>query len=244
VFSYSLIREYYDHDMKQATHYINELLGYDSKYEKYIKKITTAFKSLNGLGVKNYTDLIRKVESKEKCEKFLKRTELSFEDFVSTINCVFRWILPHRLYLRELIDMKNDSHKNNIKELRNHKIRFNLDILEYAGTQESREKISMETGISKSFILDLVNLADLSRLPYSNRKTVKHLFAGGYNSVAKIAQTDTEKLMEDMKSYFEKLGVKLSGFIDLRGIARWAKTMPQLLCVHAPTKTLTYAKEL
>jgi hypothetical protein len=66
----------------------------------------------------------------------------------------------------------------------------------------------------------------MSRLPHSNRKTVKHLLARGYDSVAKLAQTDPEKMIEDMKSYFDRIEVKLSGFIDLKGIARWAKTTP------------------
>ena len=66
----------------------------------------------------------------------------------------------------------------------------------------------------------------MSRLPYSNRKTVKHLFAGGYDSIAQLAKGDSEKMIEDMKSYFDRKGVKLSGFIDLKGIAQWAKTVP------------------
>lgn len=226
VFSYSFIQEYYDHDMRQATDYIKELLGYDPKFEKYVAKIANVFNSLNSLGVENYTDLIRKVENKEKCEDFLKKTELSFENLIFTINFIFRWVLPHNLYLRELIDIENESHKNYIEELRKRKIRFNMDILERGRIREDREKLAKETRIPKSFILHLVNLADVSRLPYSNRKTVKHLFAGGYDSLAKLAQTDSEKIMEDMKLYFNRIGVKLSGFIDLKGIAQWARTMP------------------
>ena len=105
----------------------------------------------------------------------------------------------------------------------------NLDLLEYGSTRNCREKLSKETGIQERFIVDLVNLADMSRLPYSNRKTVKHLFAGGYNSIAQLAKADSEKMIEDMKSYFGRLGVKLSGFIDLKGIAQWAKTIPAIV---------------
>ena len=101
--------------------------------------------------------------------------------------------------------------------------------MEYGRTGEGREKLAKETGIPKSFILDLVNLADMSRLPYSNRKTVKHLFAGGFDSVAKLAQVDSEKISEVMKSYFDRMGVKISGFIDLKGIAQWAKTIPAII---------------
>jgi len=73
-----------------------------------------------------------------------------------------------------------------------------------------------------------VNLADMSCLPFSNRKTVRHLLAGGYGSMTKLAQTDSE-IVEDMRLYFEWIGIRLSGFIDLKGIARWAKTVPIVL---------------
>jgi len=229
VFSYSFVQEYYNHNMSEAIDYVRKLFGYNPKYAKHVSKTTNTLKSLGGLRVENYTDLILKVENKEKCEGFLRKAQLSFEDFIATLNYVFRWVLPHKLYLRELIDTENESHKNYIEELRKHKIRFNLDILECGRAGEGREKLAKETGIPKSFILDLVNLADMSRLPYSNRKTVKHLSAGGFDSVAKLAQVDSEKISEVMKSHFDRMGVKLSGFIDLKGIAQWAKTIPAIV---------------
>ena len=229
VFSYIFVQEYYNHNMSEAVNYVRKLLGWNPKYAKHVSKTTNMLKSLGSLSVENYTDLIPKVENKEKCEDFLRKAQLSFEDFISTLNHVFRWVLPHKLYLRELIDTKNESRKNYIVELRKHKIRFNLDILEYGRAGEGREKLAKETGIPKSFILDLVNLSDMSRLPYSNRKTVKHLSAGGFDSVAKLAQADSEKISEVMKSYFDRIGVKLSGFIDVKGIAQWTKTIPAIV---------------
>jgi hypothetical protein len=226
VYSYDFIQEYYDHNMNNATYYVKKLLGYDVKYENYISRITDVFNNLNDLGVENYTDLIRRIENKEKCEIFLIKTQIPFEDLISTLNYIFRWFLPHNLYLRELIDIENESHKDNIEELRKHGIRFNLDILEHGRTRDDREQLSRETGIQNHFIVYLVNLADVSRLPYSNRKTVKHLFASGYTSITQLSKEDSKTIIEDMKSYFKRKGIKLSGFIDLKGIVQWAKTIP------------------
>jgi predicted MPP superfamily phosphohydrolase len=226
VFSYSFIQEHYNHNMKEATSYSEKLLGYDLKHEKYVSRMAKILKTLEGLKVENYADLIHRIENKEKCEDFLRKTKLPFEDLILVINYVFRWVFPRRLYLRELIDTENECHKIYIEKLRNRRIRFNLDILENGRTREGRKKLSKDTGIPESSILDLVNVADMSRLPYSNRKTVKHLLAGGYDSVAKLAQTDSERIVEDMRSYFERIVIRLSGFVDLRGIAQWAKTMP------------------
>jgi hypothetical protein len=226
VLSYSFIQEHYNHNMREATCYLEELLGYDLKHEKYVIRMANILTILEGLKVDNYSDLIHRIENKEKCEDFLRETKLPFVDLILVINYVFRWVFPRRLYLRELIDTENECHKIYIEKLRNRRIRFNLDILENGRTREGREKLYKDTGIPESFILDLVNLADMSRLPYSNRKTVKHLLAGGYYRVAKLAQTDSKKIMDDMRSYFERIGVKTSGFIDLEGIAQWARTMP------------------
>lgn len=170
--------------------------------------------------------MIHEVENKEKCEDFLKQTQLPFEDLISTLNHIFRWVLPHSIYLRELTDSDNESHRRHVGELRTRGIRLNLDMLEHGRTRDSRERLSEETRIPKPLIIDLVNLADMSRLPFSNRKTVKHLYAGGYGSLAILAQRDSVKMIEDMKSYFDRIGVRISGFIDLRGIAQWAKTLP------------------
>ena len=229
VFSYSFVQQRYDHNMREAIGYARKLFGYDPKYAKRISRIAKTLKTLNGLKVGNYTDLVHDVENKRKCEDFLRRTPLSFQDLIFLLNYIFRWVLPHRLYLSELIDTENERYKDYVERLRLCGTRFNLDILEHGRTSEGREKLVKNTKIPRPFIFNLVNLADMSRLPFSNRKTVRHLLAGGYGSMTKLAQTDSEKLVEDMRLYFEGIGIRLSGFIDLKGIARWAKTVPIVL---------------
>jgi hypothetical protein len=226
VFSYNFIQEHYNHNMKEATNYLEELLGYAAKHEKYASRVTKTFMILDDLKVNTYTDLINRIESREACENFLRKTKLPFEELILVLNHIFRWVLPHRIYLKQLIDLDDEYQISYIEKLRNLRIRYNLDILENGRTREGREKLSRDTGASEPFVLNLVNLADMSRLPYSNRKTVKHLLAGGYYRVAKLAQTDSKKIVDDMRSYFERIGVKTSGFIDLEGIAQWARTMP------------------
>jgi len=228
-FSYTFVQEHYNHSMEQAAAYVRRLLQYDPKHAKHISRMVNMFKILDGLKTENYSDLISKVENKEKCKAFLDKTQLLFEDLIYALNHIFRWVLPHSVYLRELIDTENESHKNHIEDLRKHGMRFNMDALEYGRTRVDREKLSKETGIPERFILSLVNLADMSRLPYSNRKIVRHLSAGGYDNMAKLAQTDSKKMVEDMKSYFDRIGVKLSGFVDLKGIAQWARTLPNVV---------------
>ncbi|NIO37050.1 DUF4332 domain-containing protein [Candidatus Bathyarchaeota archaeon] len=230
VFSYTFIQKDYNHSMKVARDYVLGLLGYDPKYAEYISKLSTVFERLDDLNIRNYTELVLQVENREKCEKFLQQTEISFSDLISTLNYMFRWVLPFRnVYLRQLIDVSNEAHMGYIKKLREHTITFNLDILERGRTKKGRTKLSKETWIPETFILDLVNRADLTRLPYMSKKTVGHLCSAGYDTLGKLARVDVGKLKEDMKSYFEKEGIRLGSFIDLAGLVAWAKAVPKIV---------------
>jgi len=229
IFSYRFIQECYNHNMKKARVYASSLLGFDPKRSEYINEVNDIFTKLESLGIADYEDLVHQVESREKCQDFVKKTKLPFEQLILTLNHVFRWVLPHTIYLKELVDEENETHRKYVDELREHGIRFNLDILEQGRTKEDRKKIIIQTGVPEPLIQELVNRADMSRLPYSNRKTVKHLSAAGYDTLRKLAETDPEKMMSDMKRYFDGLGVKIAGFIDLKGIAQWAKTIPRIV---------------
>ncbi|HUT16972.1 MAG TPA: DUF4332 domain-containing protein, partial [Acidobacteriota bacterium] len=161
---------------------------------------------------------------------FLKKSELAFIDLISALNYMFRWVLPFRnVYLKKLIATNNEAHKEYIEKLIERNIKFNLDILEYGRTKEGRKKISIETGTPETFILNLTNKADLTRLPYMNWKTANHLFEAGYNNLNKLAEVSRERLKDDMKTYFDRKGIKLGPFIDLKGLSLWAKCVPKII---------------
>jgi hypothetical protein len=82
VFSYPFVQEHYNHSMNEAVQYVRRLLGYNPKHVKHISRMTNVFKILDGLKAENYRDLISKVENKEKCEDFLRETQLPFEDLI------------------------------------------------------------------------------------------------------------------------------------------------------------------
>ena len=228
--SYNFIQEHYNHNMQEAGNYVRKLLGYNKKYEEHIKKLTSTFKSLENAKIKNYPDLVDKVETREKCVNFLESTKISFKDLISVLNYVFRWVLPFRnVHLRQLIDPGNESHMACINKLKDYDIKFNLDILECCRTSEGRARLSDKARIPEDFILDLVNRADLTRLPYMSKKTVEHLCDAGYDNVGKLAKVEAGRLREDMKSYFNKMGIRLGSFIDLAGLVEWAKAVPKIV---------------
>ena len=230
VLSYDFVQKYYNHNMKEAKGYVGRLLGYDQKYAAYIVRLTDAFEKLDRLNVENYTALVQRVRDREKCESFLSHAELSFEDFISALNYIFRWVLPFRnVYLSQLVDTGNEVHKKYVERLREHGIKFNLDILEYGRTKEGRMKLAREIGIPEDFLFDLVNRADLTRLPYMNKQTVNHLCGAGYSTIDELARVDVWKLKKDMKSYFGKKEIRLGSFIDITGLIEWARAIPKIV---------------
>lgn len=230
VLSYDFIQKHYNHNMKEAKGYVGKLLGYDQKYAEYTIKLTDVFEKLDRLKVQNYTELVQRVTDREKCKRFLSQAGLPFEEFISALNYIFRWVLPFRnVYLRQLADTSNEVHKDHIESLRDHEIKFNLDILEHGRTKKGRMKLSRETEIPEDFLSDLVNRADLTRLPYMSKQTVNHLCSAGYNTIDELARVDIEKLKNDMKSYFGKKGIRLGSFIDLTGLIEWARAVPKIV---------------
>ncbi len=230
VLSYNFIQEHYNHNMKEAAAYCEKLLGYHPKYDRYISQITSVFAELESLKVRNYTDLVSRVETRKKCEELVRKAKLRFQDLIVTINYIFRWVLPFRnVYLKQLVGDSNEAQMGYVKKLSEHNIKFNLDILEHGRTEKQRQKLSKEAEIPEAFILTLVNKADITRLPYMNQKTVNHLYSAGYDTIDKLARVDTDKLRQHMKSYFDKQGTRLGSFIDISGLTQWAKTIPKIV---------------
>lgn len=221
--SYNFVQETYNHSMKKAREYAAKLLGSDPKhrYGEYLEKLDKALERLGSLNVESYWRFIQLVENRMKAERFCDRAKLGLDDLIRVLKYLLFWVLPTKMYLRELMDKKNPTHMQCAVILREGGIRFTLDILEKGRTSEGREKIARETGIPLDFISELVNRADFTRMPYVSGKTVSHYFGGGYRSLTKLAEAELSQLTKDMARYFDSIGMKLRrSFIELdSGIA-------------------------
>jgi len=232
---YSFVLEHYNHSMEEAESFSEKVRnGYlqNGKEATFIDEITGTFKVLRNLRIKNYLDLVHQVETREKCELFVNNTDVNFEELIQTLNYLFRWVLPFKLYLRELIDVDNNAHLAHLETLKQHKLKSNLDMLEHCRTRTGRTELSRATGISETFILDLANRADISRLAYVRGKTVKHLCGGGYNTLDRIADSDLKEMDKDMTAYFQTIGKKSSDFkavIPLDWMIGGAKILPGVI---------------
>lgn len=232
ILSYNFVYKYYNHNMKEAEEYSHNLLGDDPKqrYKEYLEKLSKTFYRLDILKVRNYPEFINLVETRNQFEEFYKNADLELDEIVRVIKHLLFWILPSKVYLRELVDKENQKHKQYILTLKKNNIKVTLDILELGNTKEGRRRIATDTGVPEDFLKELTNRADFTRMPYVSGKTVKHYFGAGYDSLEKLVKADLDKLTDDMTKYFNSIGKKLSrSFIELDSGLVISKVLPKIV---------------
>lgn len=73
-------------------------------------------------------------------------------------------------------------------------------------TKEGREKLAGKTGVPLSSILELVKLADLSRIVGLKRKRARLYYDAGLDTLDKIAKWDSEKMHQMFVEFVERTG--------------------------------------
>jgi hypothetical protein len=235
VLDYGFVQEHYNHTMDEAAAFSERIRhGYqqNGREATFISEITEHFRTLSGLDIRNYQDLVRQIDTRAKCEVFLQRTGIRFEALIQILNYLFRWVLPFKCPVKELVEVDDNVSTAYLETLKKYKIRSNLDVLENCSTKGSRANLVGETGIPETFILDLAHRADISRLAYVRGKTVKHLCKGGYNTLEKIANADLRQMETDMTAYYTTIGKSFSDFkavIPLDWMIGGAKILPRVI---------------
>jgi hypothetical protein len=220
--AYGFVLEHYNHTMDEAGDYAEKVQeGYlQGRSEPAIaERMLSNFQRLESLQVRTYLDLVQRVQSREKCERFLEDTGFEFNELIETLNYLFRWVLPFMAPLREFIDLNIETDMAYFEILKEQKLGSNLDVLEQGRTQEGRNRLSQATGIPDGFITELVHKADISRLAYVRGKTVLHLCGGGYNTLDKIARAEVGEMEKAMEAYYRTLGKSLADFMAVIPLA-------------------------
>lgn len=234
VFSYSFVKTYYNHSMGEAESYGKKIYqGYlHDQDSKFMDEVIANLNKLAVIQVENYSALVQMVETREKCSDFLRRTGFGFDELIQILNYLFRWVLPFKSPVRELLDPQDSQHLEQLEVLKRINLRSNHDILDCLRGREARSQFSNETGIPEPFILELVHRADISRLAYVRGKTVRHLCGGGYDRLEKIASADLRTMEKDMDAYYRTLGKSLADFksvIPLMWMIGGAKILPRVV---------------
>ena len=233
--NYEFVQEHYNHSMDEAIDYVDAVhAGYlqHRSDRTWLDNLITNFAWLKRAGVQNYLDLVQQVDSREKCEAFLKRSGMGFPELIETLNYLLRWVLPFPTPLREFFDPDNATQMAYFQLLKQQRITINLDLLEQGRTAAKRTHLAALTGIPSEFLLHLVHQADLSRLAYVRGKTVRHLCGGGYDTLAKLANADLQEMEAAMSVYYQTLGKRFADFksvLPLAPLVGGARLLPKIV---------------
>jgi hypothetical protein len=155
--------------------------------------------------IKNILDLLETVETVEKARIFTERLNVPPRHLKEMI-----WkiedILPYKKPLKAAIIPENKAHLRSLAQLKGLKITNNLTLLDIGRTSQGRERLIEETAIPLEVLLELIHRADFLRGSHVSGRTIDHFFEAGYDTVDKIKERDTSKIINDFRKYEESSG--------------------------------------
>jgi hypothetical protein len=229
-FSYPFVRETFNPAMPELVEYTRSGVGGDPRhrYDDYAAMLVDTFTELHQAGVKDLLELSAAVETREKLAAFAEQSGVEAHNVAAALKYLVYWFIPTEKYLGGLV--RNDpAISAAIKRLRELGIRTNLDLLQRGITASGRKTLADESGLPEAVISELVNRADLSRMPWASKATISNIMGAGYGSLARLANADPERLSEDFFRHGKAIGKNLKYGNEIENSYRIAKIVPTLL---------------
>jgi hypothetical protein len=216
--------------MPELAEYSQKLLGGDvrGRYLDYLSKLTSVFSELHQAGVENVLTLKAHVESRQHLESFTQQSGVDALDIITLLKYLIYWFIPGEKYLSGLVRADPDISQA-LQILAGLGVRTNLQLLQQGLTPQERKALAEASGLPEQVVLDLVNRADLSRLPWASKATISNLIGAGYSSLSQLANADPEKLYADFYNYGQSIGKNLKLGNEIENSYRIAKIVPQLV---------------
>jgi hypothetical protein len=229
-FSYAFVREAYNFSMPALAEYTQQILGGDTRqrYAEYAAVLIEIIGQLGRLGVQNIEDLFERVDAREKLEQFVAQSGIAAPETATVLKYLFYWVIPKEKYLNQLVRDDPDASRA-ASVLGEMGIRFNLALLQQGIDAAGREALAAKSGLSQTVILDLVNRADLSRIPWASKATLSNIIGAGYGSLARLADANLERLAEDFFAYGRAIGKDLRLGNEIESSQRIAKIVPAIV---------------
>lgn len=230
-FSYSFVRDTFNFTMPELIHYTRLGVGGDprGRYTEYASTLIEILTALHQAGVINLLDLTAHVGAREQLQTFAEQSKIYAHEIVTLQKYLIYWFIPMEKYLSGLVAQDDLHTANAVKTLRAAGIRTNLDLLQQGITATGREALAKTSGLPEAVILELVNRADFSRMPWASKATISNLMGAGYGSLAQLANANPEQLYADFFRYGKAIGKNLKLGNEIENSHRIAKIVPVLL---------------
>jgi hypothetical protein len=229
-FSYPFVREIFNISLPDLSDYTRHLLGEDPKkrYADYATWLLRIIDELQHAGVQDVLELLKGTETRLKFEQFAEQKEIPAEEIAGLLKYLFYWFIPRKKRLEESV-RSDPIISDAVKVLHSMGVRFNLDMLQQGYTAAGRKALADSSKLPETIILELVNRADLSRMPWASKATISNIVGAGYGSIANLANADPEKLYQDFFDYGRAIGKNLKLGNEIEGSYRIAKIVPAIV---------------
>jgi hypothetical protein len=229
-FSYPFVQQKFNLSMPELLQYTRLGIGGDPKlrYDAYVAMLVDTITRLQMAGIENILDLFTRVASRPKLEDFTQQSAIQAEDTVDLLKYIIYWVVPMKKPLSGLVK-KDTELSAAMQKLSGLRVKTNLELLQQGLTAEDRQTLAQASGLPESVVLQLVNRADFSRLPWSSKATISNIIGAGYASLAELVNADPQKLTADTFRYGESIGKNLKIGNEIENSYRIAKIAPRII---------------
>ncbi|TRX59461.1 DUF4332 domain-containing protein [Fulvivirga sp. M361] len=159
--------------------------------EEDIDKNLDVIKKYN---IENLDELLIALKDKNKIHEFSKQSGLQ-ENYLTVLKRVVNGYRQKPNRIKDFTCIGEET----VATLEKLGIKNTLTLYDKILTDEKRTSLSKEAGISKSEIMKLTKLADLSRINWVNHTFAYVLLEAGYDTAEKVANAHYKELYETVK---------------------------------------------
>jgi len=229
-FSYPFVREVFNVTLPALGNYTRRLLGGDARhrYDDYLESLEETLAGLSQAGVVDVLDLVARTRTRQDLDAFAEQSRMDAIDAARLLKYLVYWFIPGEKYLSGLI-RPDASLAAAIKVLGGLGLRTNLQLLQRGLTPQERQSLAESSGLPGEMVSMLVNIADLSRLPWSSKATIANIIGAGYPSLRAVASADPEQLYAAFFTYGASIGKNLNLGNEIENSYRIARIVPALV---------------
>lgn len=229
-FAFPFVQTAYNFRMPQIAAHTRRLLEEDTRgrYADYAQSLTATFDRLRQAGVRDVMDIVGRVDGRGQFEQFIGQAGLEASGLIAALKFLVYWFIPSNKYLSGLVGADSPLQPA-IRVLRGQNIRTSLDILQQGLTRADRKALAEKCDLPEAEINELLNRADLSRMPWASKATISNIIGAGYGSLAQLAAADYEQVYRDFFRYGASIEKNLKLGNEIDNSHRIARLMPVVL---------------
>jgi hypothetical protein len=175
-------------------------------YESSARHLSAVLK-IEQAGFHRLFEFLDAIATQAQVERMMDETGIERDDMEAFLDFVKRrWFIPQPVQARQLFDTSDEALFVHFEALKRHKVANSYALLERGRTRAGREALAAQTGVPEDVILDFVNRADITRMPWVGGRMVKQLWALGYTSLEQLRNADPQDYYARMQEHYRSLG--------------------------------------